>query len=72
MSGMNNSSPAPCSAPTDELVYAVKRDIKSIASIYPSAFNLYDEPLDRLARRVIATIQQAQNGRITIDERSEE
>ena len=30
----------------------VKDAIRSVASIYPTAFDLYDEPLDRLAHRV--------------------
>ena len=59
--GLSVSRAGDGSAPSDELVYAVKRDIERVARIYPSAFNLYDEPLDRLARRVIATVQ-AQNG----------
>ena len=42
----------------NRLLYRVKRDIMAIASMYPSAFNLYDEPLDRLARRVIATVRR--------------
>lgn len=48
------------SARREALVAAVKRDIKNVAHIYPTAFNLYDEPLDRLARRVVATME-AQN-----------
>ena len=35
-----------------DLVNAIKKDIQAIAKIYPSAFILYDEPLDRLARRI--------------------
>ena len=42
-----------------ELVAAVKRDITAIASIYPTAFDLYDEPLARLAERVVTTIVKA-------------
>jgi len=48
------------SARREALVAAVKRDIENIAHIYPTAFSLYDEPLDRLARRVVATME-AQN-----------
>ncbi len=36
----------------DELLAEIEAAIKSIASIYPTAFNLYDEPLQRLAERI--------------------
>ena len=39
-----------------ELEKRIKKDIKAIASIYPSAFDLYDEPLNRLAQRIESTV----------------
>jgi len=39
----------------EELISRIKKDIQNVASIYPTAFRLYDEPLDRLAHRVAAT-----------------
>lgn len=58
------SAPADGSARREALVAKVKRDIRNVARIYPTAFNLYDEPLDRLARRVVATME-AQNDKLT-------
>ena len=46
-----------CYASREKLVELVKRDVRRIASIYPSAFDLYDEPLDRLARRIVHTFE---------------
>jgi len=46
---------------TEKIVTKVKKDIKDISSIYPSAFDLYEEPLDRLARRVIRTVRDEDN-----------
>ncbi len=40
------------------LVELIKADIKAVASIYPTAFNLYDEPMDRLARRICKTVER--------------
>jgi Zn-dependent peptidase ImmA (M78 family) len=34
------------------MVQDIKLAINAIASIYPTAFDLYDEPLDRLAHRL--------------------
>jgi len=42
----------------ERLVELVKRDVRNIACIYPTAFDLYGEPLDRLARRVVRTFEQ--------------
>ena len=42
--------------PSSELIEEVKKDIKAVASIYPTAFDLYDDPLERLAHRVCRTI----------------
>jgi len=41
---------------------AVKKDIKNIASIYPTAFNLYEEPLDRLSWRIVSTVKEKEKG----------
>lgn len=38
------------------LVVKIKRDIKNIACIYPTAFDLHEEPMDRLARRIANTV----------------
>ena len=45
------SPPASGSALRD----AIERDIKAIASIYPTAFDLYDEPLELLVGRLQRT-----------------
>lgn len=39
-----------------ELVQGIKYDIESIAKIYPTAFDLYDEPLSRLANRIATRV----------------
>ena len=52
------SGASPCSA----LREAIERDIKAIASIYPTAFGLYDEPLERLVGRLERTFLK-QNGK---------
>ena len=47
-----------CSADRKRLVELVKIDVRKIACIYPTAFNLYDEPLDRLALQIVATFER--------------
>ena len=39
-----------------DLTDLIKRDIEAVASIYPTAFDLYDEPLARLAARIEKTV----------------
>lgn len=45
----NGSGESPCYA---EMVVDIKIAINAVASVYPTAFDLYDEPLDRLAHRL--------------------
>lgn len=47
---------APAKTYSAALVDAITRDVMNIASIYPTAFDLYDEPLDRLAHRIAETV----------------
>ncbi len=38
--------------PPRGLMIEIQREITKVASIYPTAFNLYDEPLQRLSGRI--------------------
>lgn len=42
-----------------DLLQQIKKDINAVANIYPTAFKLYDEPLDRLASRILRTVQES-------------
>jgi len=45
---------------TDE---EIKKEIQNIASIYPTAFNLYDEPLNRLVQRIHSLLAKDREAR---------
>lgn len=40
----------------NDMTDRLRRDIENVASIYPTAFSLYDEPLDRLTARIAKTV----------------
>ncbi len=46
-----------------ELIEGIKKDILNIACIYPTAFDLYDEPLERLAGRIATRFEKTQQAR---------
>lgn len=45
----------------DKLVAEIKKDIEAVANIYPTAFNLYEEPLNRLAQRIATKVLEKIN-----------
>lgn len=42
----------------DRLVKAIRKDVINISKIYPTAFDLYEEPLERLTLRIVETVEK--------------